>query len=304
MSRRPRTSAEPLVAIRKGCRPVRSSPPSMEGAAASLDSSIAWRASAMRWLLSLLADPSTPRPSRTPASRYLRTGAMPDARRMFDDGQWATPVPVAPSLAIRHRSMKTPWAYQTSGPTHPRSSMSSTGRRPKVSMQNASSSSVSATCVWRWSIVSACKRRGVAHDLGVTEKGEHGATTTWSMDPGEVSWIGIEHALRCRTGSRRGPRHSHREASHRRSRRGSSNLVRRGIGSRPERPPRSGRRGVTRSERDTDGRTTSCIQTARVRRGRPGWRCARPRVSGDSRSGRAFGASRTSRQSWAPGMRA
>ena len=68
-SSRPRTAAEPRVAIRSASRAVSNRPPSIDGAAASRASNIACRASAIRWLPSLLADPSTPRPSRTPAAK-------------------------------------------------------------------------------------------------------------------------------------------------------------------------------------------------------------------------------------------
>jgi hypothetical protein len=40
---------------------------------------------------SLLAEPSTPRPTFTPAARYFLIGAMPDPRRMFEHGQCAAP---------------------------------------------------------------------------------------------------------------------------------------------------------------------------------------------------------------------
>jgi hypothetical protein len=56
--------------------------------------SIASRTSIRRFDPSLLAEPSTPSPVRTPASRYFFTGAIPDASRMFDDGQWQTPAPL------------------------------------------------------------------------------------------------------------------------------------------------------------------------------------------------------------------
>ena len=57
------------------------------------DSSIACRTSASRCEPSLLAEPSTPRPTFTPAARYSFTGAIPEARRMFEVGQCATPQP-------------------------------------------------------------------------------------------------------------------------------------------------------------------------------------------------------------------
>jgi len=61
---------------------------------ATRESSIACRASASMCEPSLLAEPSTPNPTFTPAARIFFTGAMPDASRMFEDGQCATPQPV------------------------------------------------------------------------------------------------------------------------------------------------------------------------------------------------------------------
>ncbi len=69
------------------------------------------------WLLSLLALPSTPRPTGVPASRMARTGAMPLARRMLLLGQWATPVWVRAKSATSWPFRWTQWACQTSSPT-------------------------------------------------------------------------------------------------------------------------------------------------------------------------------------------
>ena len=46
------------------------------------------------------AEPSTPRPTGTPASRIARIGAMPEASRMLEHGQCATPVPVRANSAM------------------------------------------------------------------------------------------------------------------------------------------------------------------------------------------------------------
>jgi hypothetical protein len=54
--------------------------------------SIAIRASATRLPASFEADPSTPNPTFTPASRIARTGAIPDPSLQFEHGQCATPV--------------------------------------------------------------------------------------------------------------------------------------------------------------------------------------------------------------------
>jgi len=52
------------------------------------------------WLLSFEAEPSTAIETGTPASRIARIGAMPEARRMFEHGQCATPVPVRANSAM------------------------------------------------------------------------------------------------------------------------------------------------------------------------------------------------------------
>jgi hypothetical protein len=76
--------------------------------------SIACRASATRLPLSLEADPSTPRPTGTPAWRIRATGAMPEARRQLEQGQCATPVAVLANRSISCASSFTQWACQTS----------------------------------------------------------------------------------------------------------------------------------------------------------------------------------------------
>ena len=56
-----------------------------------------------RSLRSFDAEPSTPRPTRTPASRSSRTGATPAPRRRFEVGQCATPTPLRAERAPRRR---------------------------------------------------------------------------------------------------------------------------------------------------------------------------------------------------------
>ena len=73
------------------------------------------------WAASLLALPSTPRPTGTPALSILRTGAMPLASRMLLHGQWATPVLVAANRLMPSSSSFTQWACHTSWPSQPRS---------------------------------------------------------------------------------------------------------------------------------------------------------------------------------------
>ena len=79
------------------------------------------------------AAPSTPMPTLTPASRIARIGAMPDARRMFEHGQCATPVPLRANSAMPLPSSFTQCAHHTSGPTQPRRSTYSAGVQPNFS---------------------------------------------------------------------------------------------------------------------------------------------------------------------------
>jgi hypothetical protein len=85
------------------------------------------------WPLSLLAEPSTPIDTGTPASRIARIGAVPEASRMLLPGQCATPVPVRAKSAMPAASSLTQCACQTSRPTHPSASAYSAGVQPNFS---------------------------------------------------------------------------------------------------------------------------------------------------------------------------
>ena len=129
-SSRPSTCAPPSVAISSASRALIASAPRETRCR-----SIAWRASPSRSPESFDAEPSTPSPTFTPASRMARTGAMPLPSRQLEQGQWATPVPVRAKSAISDASSFTQWARQTSSPTHPSPSAKSPGRRPNVSSE-------------------------------------------------------------------------------------------------------------------------------------------------------------------------
>ena len=98
-------------------------------------SSIACRASAIRLDVSFEAEPSTPSPTRTPASRIARIGAIPDPSRQLEQGQCATPVPVRANRSISDPTSCTQWACQTSSPVQPRSSAYWPGRQPKFASE-------------------------------------------------------------------------------------------------------------------------------------------------------------------------
>ena len=128
------------------------------------------RTSPSMWPASLEAAPSTPMPTGTPARRIARTGAMPEASRMLEHGQCATPVPVRANSSIPAGSSLTQCAHHTSAPTQPRDCTYSAGVQPNFSRVYAMSWSFSARCVCSDTINSR-----------LTENGEHGATTMRSI---------------------------------------------------------------------------------------------------------------------------
>ena len=143
MSLRPKTSAPPRVAKRNASRAVISMGavsqpkivlPSALTCGPSRDfrrraNNMACRASFTMCAASLLALPSTPKPTGTPASIILRMGAMPLAKRMLLQGQWAMPVRVAANREIPSSSNLTQCACQTSSPSQPKSSAYCVGVR-------------------------------------------------------------------------------------------------------------------------------------------------------------------------------
>ena len=136
----------------------------------------------------MLALPSTPSPTFTPASRMASSGAIPLASRMLLDGQCATPVPVAAKRAMPGASSFTQCACQTSGPSQPSSSAYSAGVQPNFSRVYATSWSFSARCVCSRT---PCARASCAESRissWLTEKGEQGATAIWSIEPCPASW--------------------------------------------------------------------------------------------------------------------
>ena len=70
-------------------------------------------------LASLEADPSTPMPTGTPAASSSTVRAMPEASRMLELGQCATPVPAAPRRAISASSKWMPCPSQVRDDSQP-----------------------------------------------------------------------------------------------------------------------------------------------------------------------------------------
>ena len=122
MSSRRSTAAPPRVPSRIASRAVIAVPPPRPRATSS-----ACFTSRNRSPRSFDAVPSTPRPTRIPASSMSRTGATPAPSRRFEVGQWATPVPVDANWAMSASERWTQWAHQTSSASQPSRSRYSTG---------------------------------------------------------------------------------------------------------------------------------------------------------------------------------
>ena len=176
MSSRFSTCAPPSVAISSASRAVIASGPKPTRCSSS-----ACRTSATICAPSFDAEPSTPSPTGTPASRIFFTGAMPDASRMFEHGQCATPVPVRANRPMPASSSCTQCACQTSCPTQPRSSAYSAGVIPNFSRLYAMSLTFSARWVCSDTRYSRASRAASRISSRLTENGEHGATTTRSI---------------------------------------------------------------------------------------------------------------------------
>ena len=180
---RPRISAPPRVAISRASRaPIASAP----WRARCI--SMAWRASGRRLPESLLADPSTPSPTGTPASRIARSGAIPDPSRQLDEGQCAIPVRVRANSAISLASSSTQCACQTWSPTQPSDSAYTPGRQPKASSDQAMSSAFSARWVCSLTPLSAASAAASRISSRETENGEQGAIPTRTIAPSDSSW--------------------------------------------------------------------------------------------------------------------
>ena len=221
------------------------------------------------------AAPSTPSPTATPARSMSRTGAMPDASRAFEDGQCATPVPVAAYLSIAVSSRCTQCAIQTSLPSHPTDSRYCVGLMPNRSRQYASSSTVSEA--WVCSRTSSERREHgrLAQQVG----GHRERRARRDRDAHERIERGVVIALHGLGGcAERGIRRLHREV-----REGARPAKRRGPSSRGSRAgarrcagrPRRSRRRCRPSPagRCSGGRRPWCIPSGRAPPSRPRRRC-------------------------------
>ena len=134
---------------------------------------------------------------------------MPAPSRPFEVGQCAAPVPVSPIRCASPGFRWTQCASQTSSPSQPSSSTYSSGRTPKRSMQNVSSSIVSAR--WVWSRTPRCRASSAVSAISsrLTLNGEVGASAIRTIAPGAGSWKrSIAAALAARIASRSSTRSS------------------------------------------------------------------------------------------------
>ena len=183
MSSRRSTSAPPRVPIRSASRAVIAVPPPRPRATRS-----ACLTSRKRSLRSFEADPSTPSPTRAPASSRARTGATPLPAAGSTSGSARRPCPSPRTARPRRRR------GGRSGRTtrRPRASRAARGTRPACSRRARGS-----TPPPRRSRRGACGGRGPSRRASVadssisrpvTENGEQGATATCTRAPGPSSW--------------------------------------------------------------------------------------------------------------------
>ena len=193
------------------------------------------------------------------------TGASPEARRMFEVGQWATPVPVSPIRPTSSSATWTAWAHQTSGPAHP-----DPPRTPPASIEPAEAKvrprpqSRRDGCACRPDAPGPV-RAVASSDPWSRVNGEQGARTTLRHRPGRgvVEKVddpagSLQDDVVCLDDGVRG------KASVRLDR-GSSTPARRGTGAQPARRLRSGRRPGHRPATDSDGRRQWCNRTGPAR---------------------------------------
>src|SRR5262245_65147625 len=100
-------------------------------AVASRGSKAASLIASQGFCVSLLAAPSVPSATATPAARNAGSGAIPLPSRMFDTGLCTTTVPVAASRSISGALTCTAWAHASLGPNRPIWSSCDTLLRPK-----------------------------------------------------------------------------------------------------------------------------------------------------------------------------
>ena len=180
---RPRQPAPPTVAISSAIRAVPAWAPLR-----SFATSIAWRASSHSDAASADDDPSTPRPTFTPAARRSTVGEMPDARMRLLFGQCATPIPAAPRRRTSSGFGITQCATQVRSLHQPVRSRYSIGRHPNIASEKSSSSTFSAKWVCRRTSSRSASSAERTINSSVTLNGLQGARAMRIIAPCERSW--------------------------------------------------------------------------------------------------------------------
>ena len=253
---------------RRACRAAAPRAPSARaGPPRPRATSSAFFTSMNRSLRSFDALPSTPSPTRTPASSRSRTGATPAPRRRFDVGQCATPTPFAPNVATSASERWTQCAHQTSlGEPADALEVLDRGAAEQLAAVRVLLDGLGEVRVQlqpepprqRGRLLHQPRRHGERRAR--CDGDLHAAPP--SAERGEPLGVGEDR--------RRGPRRASRAAGRRPTRRGPSSRVRRRCARRARArrasPPRRAPR--RRAGRRSGGRTPSCSRTARARRAR------------------------------------
>ena len=150
------TSSEPVsAAIPRAAAPLRVAMRSASAAGrvlafreTHLASSAAVRISLNMSRSLLLAAPSVPRATLTPAATSRPTGQKPEASFRFDSGQWTTLAPARANSSTSSSSTWVMWTATRVGESRPSPSSRSMGRVPCRLSPMSISSRVSWTCMW------------------------------------------------------------------------------------------------------------------------------------------------------------
>ena len=159
-------------------------------------------------------------------------------------------------------------ACQTSSPTQPRSSASSTGVRPKVLLAVGCLVARLGKVGVRVDMHAAGKGEALAHEVGRDGEGRAGGEDDAQHAVAGGVVVLPRSGGASRAGSPPHPRQRYPAAGRPWTRRRTSSRARRGSGSLARAPPRSGRRAGRRWARGRCGRWRSCSRRASARRWR------------------------------------
>ena len=163
--------------------PTPSAPSPAAAPSRSLASSIAWRASSHSEAQSADDDPSTPRPTCTPAARRPSPGRCPRTGSGCCSGSGPRRCRAAPRRRTSSSSGITQCATQVRSVHQPVRSRYSIGRQPNVASENSSSSAFSAKWVCRRTSSRSASSAERTISSSVTVNGLHGASAMRTIAP-------------------------------------------------------------------------------------------------------------------------